>query len=161
MVPHASSDVRCALQFLTNLFHMWDTLWTYCPIKRCYVLSVVGWDTFTIHKDYFPLMGRSAKNHLQMANPCFGVLIHRPIAQIGTLVWMVGSAPTTSCSQNRRSTKLNYTQILINCGQGFAPYMWLSYSHDMCTSYSSIGEDCLRLPIPPPQLFYYGYGGKT
>ena len=55
-------------------------------VSRLVWFVVVDWVTFTIHIDDFPLtIGRSAENHLQMANLCFGVLDHHPNAQIG--IW--------------------------------------------------------------------------
>ena len=40
-------------------------------------------------------MGRSAKNHLQMAHSCFVVLFHLLVAQTRILVVRVGTAPTS------------------------------------------------------------------
>ena len=54
------------------------------------MLMVFDRDTFTIHMLYFPhvskhLLGSLRKDQTHLATTCFGVLIHHPIAHIGTI----------------------------------------------------------------------------
>ena len=59
-------------------------------VDRRVMLMVFDRDTFTIHMLYFPhvskhLLGSLRKDQTHLATTCFGVLIHHPIAHIGTI----------------------------------------------------------------------------